>query len=321
MTLVWIVDDEWKDYKIEKKILREKISDCEIIHSIDEEYRKDFEELKGQVEGIIAQIDVPFPRELIKELSKCKIISASGGGYDQIDVEAAKEKNIWVTRCVGYADEPVSDHALFLILTLARRYPECKKILEKRRRSPSSFEKFPKLVRKSTLAIIGFGGIGKTLAEKAQALGMKVIAQDPYIDKDKMKELGVEKVPWDDAFKKADFVSVHVPLTSETEDSIGIEEFKMMKSDAFLINTARGEVVKEEELIEAVESGDIAGAGLDTIRNEPPELDRPVLNQDNIIVTPHVASGSNTSYRQLKEQSAKNVVIALKGEKPEDNVY
>ncbi len=175
----------------------------------------------------------------------------------------------------------------------------------------------PQRLSGSTLLIVGYGKIGRMLAHKASALGMKVIAYDPYVKKSEDANLASSL---DEGLAQADFISIHALLTDETRNMIGEQEFRKMKKTAFLVNTSRGEIVKESDLVEAVENKMVRGAALDVVAGEPPDQTRAVFHTPGIIVTPHVAYISERSMRELKTRATKNLLLALKGKKSEDAV-
>jgi D-3-phosphoglycerate dehydrogenase len=261
-------------------------------------------------------IDRPICKDHLSVMEHCRIIQALEVGYDFIDVEAASARGIIVSNVPAYGKEQVAIHALTLMLACNRKikqlmaetsdggwdYNVCKPIHD---------------LSTLTLGIVGLGKIGRSLAPKAQALGLKVLGYDPYLDDDIFALLNVRHCyDLEEILCGVDFLSLHVPLTEETFHMIGERELGLLKPGAVLINTCRGKVVEEQALYRALQSGRLAGAGLDVLECEPPAADNPLLLCGNAIVTPHAAWYSEQSTERLKEQGMEEVVRVLNGARP-----
>ncbi len=257
-----------------------------------------------------------FPAEVLEAGKSLKVIGRHGAGVDNIDVERAEQLGIWVTNAPLSNADSVAEHTIALILAAAKNLPYIDKSFRN-----GDFEIRNRLkgmdLDGKTLGLIGLGRIGMMVAKKAAlGLGMKTIGYDPYVFKDKVApeiEL-VDKM--EGVFKNADFVSLHMPATKETKSVIGKNYFEMMKTSAFLINCARGEVVNESELIEALKNKTIAGAALDVFEQEPPEIDNPLFEMDNVIVTPHNAALTQESMDRMGLHAAMGIDEVLSGKKP-----
>ena len=265
-------------------------------------------------------------RDMIDQMGQCKILCTYAAGYDHIDVEAATEKGIMVANTPGYGNDEVADHALTLLFALARRLvPQVLDMAAAVERGDvaSAWNHFPYTpitrIRGQTMGIIGLGRIGKTTAWKAQGLGMRVIAGDPYVTREVAEERGVSLVSLDDLLQTADFVVIHALLTHETRKMIGARELALMKPSAYLINVARGPIVDHAALVEALQRGQIAGAGLDVVEQEPPpvEMLRALVQFPNVLVTPHNAWYSEEAIEDRERIAAENVREALEGGIPE----
>ncbi|RVU54720.1 C-terminal binding protein [Anaerosphaera multitolerans] len=322
--LIWIIDEEWEDYNLEKEMLPKLLPGVEIKYS-GNDYAKDLEEFGYKADGILAQVYVDIPRSTIEKLENCKGIATYGGGFDRIDIEAAKEKEIMVANVQGYCAEDLADYVLASMFYANKRIAQysnnLNKDLEDGRWGATAAGEERHRLSNQTLLIVGFGTIGKVIGERAKSLGIEVIAYDEYFSKEDIEKYGVEKVDWEEGFKRADYVSINLRGDDSNANKIGMNEFELMKNSAYIINTSRGKIIKEEDLIKAVNEKIIAGAFLDVLKNEPPKLDDPMLKERNIIITPHISYISIESMGQLKEIAITNLVNMVKGEKALYPVY
>ncbi len=257
----------------------------------------------------------PVTAWLIERLKRCRIISRFGIGVDNVDVAAATRAGIVVTRVPDYCIDEVSDHALALLLALARKIPEADRRVKAGQWEVAALAPIHRL-RGRTLGLVGFGQIPRALAPKARALGLRVVAFDPYVEPEEMARAGVDAVSFDDLIAQSDFVSIHAPLVPETRHLFNADVFRRMKNTAYLINTARGPLVDEAALVEALERGQIAGAALDVLPQEPPPPASPLLRSSKIVLTPHAAFYSEESLEELQRKAAEEVVRVLTGEPP-----
>ncbi len=256
---------------------------------------------------------------VIEKLKRCKIIARYGIGVDNVDLAAASKARILVTNVPDYCVDEVSDHALALILSLARKIVAADTGVKNGNWSVTAHAEIRRL-RGQTLGLLGFGKIAKALASKVQPLGMKVLVYDPYLEAELISRHGAEAVSLDRLLAEADAISIHVPLSSETRNLIGQRELALMKSTAFLINTSRGGIVDEQGLAAALKEGQLGGAALDVLSVEPPPQDHPLRQAPNVILTPHLAFYSRESVIELQTKAAEEVARALKGEPPRSPV-
>lgn len=268
-------------------------------------------EVARDADAIINQY-APITNRVIENLEKCKVIARYGVGVNTIDVSSATEKGIIVSNVTDYCIDEVSDHAFALLMSAAR------KVVQLNAGVKSGVWNFNVGVpifrlRDRVLGLVGFGQIPQTLATKAQAFGLKVIAYDPFVSSEVADNLNVSLVNLDELCREADFVSVHAPLNEQTQGLINVQQFEAMKKEAFIINTARGPVIHEQALIDALQVGKIAGAALDVVEDEPIGQDNPLLQMDNVILNPHVAWYSEEAQEELKRKTAQNVVDVLNG--------
>ncbi|WP_433632607.1 C-terminal binding protein [Halomicrococcus sp. NG-SE-24] len=307
----------------------------EVFNGIDTTFRtvdvRSTDELIEKLNGVDAVIDrvlnAPYTAEVVTALN-CDIIARCGIGVDKIDLAAAAEQGTYVVNVPSYCEEEVSEHALLLILALERNLVSYDADL-KRGRWEKGIGSIPiHRLRTRTLGLVGFGTIARLVAKKAQALGMDVIATDPYVNADEMRDYGVEKQSFDEVVETADTVSVHAPLTEETEAKFDADVFARMKSDAYLVNVARGGLVVESDLQRALQNGDISGAALDVFSTEPadrydgtsPTFESEFRELDNVILTPHIAWYSVEASDEKRRKAATDVRRVLEGRKPHNAV-
>jgi D-3-phosphoglycerate dehydrogenase len=256
-----------------------------------------------------------LPGDLLRQLKSCKAIGRFGLGVDNIDLPAAKALGIAVNYVPDYCLREVSDHAMALLLALARKVTLSNALVQSGRWEVPPIVPLRR-VEGQVLGLVGFGNIPQRLTPKAQAFGLKVLAHDPYVAPDALAAAGVdEAVSFDDLLARSDFISVHAPLLPATRGLINAAAFAKMKKGAFLINTARGPLVDEAALIAALDSGHLGGAALDVVTTEPPGKDSPLIGRDNVILTPHTAFYSVEALEELQTKCASDVARVLAGEK------
>lgn len=274
--------------------------------------------LAGDADGIL-NCYAKMTARVIAGLGRCRIIARYGIGVDNVDVDAATRAGILVTNVPDYCVDEVSDHALALFLALGRRI-----VAADQRAKAGSWDVLAhagiRRLRGQTAGLIGFGKIARAVAAKVQALGMRVLAFDPFLDPEMIARHGATAAALDRLLAEADVASVHVPLTPETRGLIGERELARMKPTAFLINTARGGIVDETALAAALEAGRLAGAALDVLGQEPPPADHPLRRAPNVILTPHMAFYSREAVVEQQTKAAEEVARALRGEPPRSPV-
>ena len=262
---------------------------------------------------IILTNKVPFDRERLARLPALKYIGVLATGYNIIDTAAARKRGIVVTNVPAYATRSVAQLVFALVLELAHHAGDHSRGVHESRwtRSPDfCYWDWP-LVELDGLVmgIVGFGRIGRAVADMARAFGMKVLAHDAAAP----PQTGAESVDLETLFRRSDVVSLHCPLTPETEDLVNAKRLALMKPTALLINTSRGPVVNERDLADALNTGRIAGAGLDVLSTEPPKADNPLLGAKNCILTPHIAWATRAARERLMKTVVANVRAFLAG--------
>lgn len=276
------------------------------------------EDLFGAADALMVSVQ-PVDADILASMPRCRIVSRVGTGIDAIDLDAATKRGIWVTNVPDYAVDEVSTHAVALLLAHARRLPP---LITATRNGIWDYRGVAPITRLTgqTLGLIGFGRIARQVGLKAQALGLRILAYDRFIDPADVRAAGATPVDLPELLRESDFISLHTPLTDTTRAIINAETLALMKPTAFLINTARGALVDEDALIDALRRERIAGVALDVLSSEPPAPDHPLLHLDRAWVTPHTAWYSEASSYDMRARAAEEVVRVLRGERPRARV-
>ncbi len=261
-------------------------------------------------DAIVVRSRTKVTREVIEASQKLKIIARAGVGVDNVDVEAATEKGIMVVNAPESTSITVAEHTMGIILSLARKISIADKSVKEGKWEKSKF--MGSELAGKTLGVIGMGRIGSQVVKRCKAFDMKILVNDPYITEEVASRLGATIVERDTLFEEADVITIHVPLTPETKHSIGKAEFDLMKDTACIINCARGGIINEEDLYQALSEGAIGGAGLDVFEKEPPE-GNPLLTLDNLVATPHIGASTREAQRDAAIIVAKEIKEVLTG--------
>ena len=284
------------------------------------ESEEEFIELAKTADAVIARGRM-ITAEIIAGLENCKVIGCGSVGTDRVDVEAATRHGIPVTNVPDVFIEEVADHTMALLLGAHRHLYEMRAWIRAGRWSEGHphMRSFPRLYGQ-TLGLIAFGNVGRAVARRAQPFGLRVIAHDPYVSETEMTSVGVEPVGFTELLERSDFVSNHGPLNEETHHMMGKEQFAAMKPSAMFINAGRGPSQDEEALIEALQQGEIAGAGLDVFETEPGDPENPLFQMDNVIVTPHIASATSRMMPETRRRLGQEIALVLQGKWPRSAV-
>lgn len=263
------------------------------------------EQLKTEIvdaDAIIAGLE-DYPKELLETARKLKVISRYGVGYDKVDLEAAKAKGIAVTITPGANGDSVADMAMALMLAAARNvsHMDCC-IKDRNQQRPTGVEMFEK-----TLGVVGAGRIGKGVARRCKGFSMNILCYDTYQDEAFQQETGAKYVDFETIIKEADFITIHSPLNDETRNMFNVNTFKRMKNKAVIVNTARGGIIDENALYEALKNGEIGAAGLDATLEEPP-YSSPLLELPNCTVTPHAGAATYEASSKMGLMAAQNIL-------------
>lgn len=306
-----MLDRMGTDFTHEKKVFREEGATFVVT------YFKDAEDLRSIVRDadILMFNDATISADIIDALDRCKMIIRYGIGYDNVDLEAAGKKGIYVCNAPSYGTYDVAEHTMALLLSVVKHIPLADKCARTGKWSADHVGKVRRLCGK-TLGLVGFGRIARKVAARARAFEMDILVCDPYVDAAAVEAAGAQLVDFNTLLKASDYITLHSPLTEETRHMMGMAQFKQMKKDAVLINTGRGGLVNENELVFALLSGEIGGAALDVFESEPIAPTSKLLSMDNVVLTPHVAWNSFEGVTDLHKEVTDNVVRVLHGETP-----
>jgi len=311
--IVLLIDDEQTDYQIEAAIFEQENICLIPIRS----YSKDLtvSAISKDVVGLIVRASIIVDKQLISKLPFLKVVYVTGAGYNKVDINAATQQEIIVAYAGDYCAEEVAEHVIAMLFSLEKNlvwYDH--KVKEGLWKTAPPYP--TKRISGSTIGIIGMGYIGRALVGLSVGIGLKVLARDPYLENSVFQKLGAIPCSLDELLAKSDYISVHVPLTKETDKMFSDSLFSKMKPGVIFINTCRGPVVDEEALFNALKRGHVRAAGLDVLRKEPPTPDNPLFNLENILISPHIGYESMESVQDVKERSAKDIINVLNGIRP-----
>ncbi|MBS4174446.1 D-glycerate dehydrogenase [Bacillus sp. FJAT-49736] len=268
-----------------------------------------------QIDGLFCLLTETIDQELLANAQHLKIIANMAVGYNNIDIQAATEKGIKVTNTPGVLTETTADLTFALLMATARRVVEASDYLRNGKwETWAPMQLTGQDIYGATIGIIGMGRIGQALAKRAKGFDMKIIYSSRTRKSHLDKKLGMEYVELNDLLKQSDFVSILIPYTNEVHHLIGENELRLMKKSAILINTARGGIVDETALYNALKKGDIWAAGLDVFEQEPLSLVSPLLTLPNVVTLPHIGSASKATRLKMADMAAENIIRVLSGE-------
>jgi D-3-phosphoglycerate dehydrogenase len=296
-------------------LVREEISEAgvDLLRSrfdVDVDADTALEEIIGGYDGIVVRSATKLTADLLERAERLKVIGRAGVGVDNVDVEAATRRGIIVANAPESTVVSAAEHTIGLLVALARNIPQSHAALKQGRWERGAYGGIE--LAGKTLGVLGFGRIGQQVARRALGLGMRVVAYDPYVTTERFRELGAERLETPgDVYALADFLTLHLPLTAETRGSVGEAAFAAMRPGVRIVNAARGPLVDEEALLAALRSGRVAGAALDVFENEP--YSGPLLELDNVVVTPHLAASTGEAQDRAGVIVAEQVAAALEG--------
>ena len=269
------------------------------------------------MDAIITSWGFRIDANLIDQLENCVVIGVGSVGVDMVDIEAATRAGIVVTNVPDVFIEEVADHALMLLLGCARQMKAMNRMAAEGNwwSGRPLLNHTPRLMGQ-TLGLFAYGNVARCTARRAKAFGMHVIAYDPYVSELTISDDGVEPVSRDELLARSDFISVHAPHNEETHHAFSTDAFAKMKATSIIINTARGPIIDEHALIDALQTGAIAGAGLDVLEQEPPSTENPLLSMENVLVSPHVASATTRMRPETRRRVGREVALVLRNKWP-----
>ena len=312
---VVIVDYYYENIAQELEVMRQLGADLADYHCKTED---EVIAVAADCDAMICQF-APITRKVIESLTRCKVIVRYAIGVDNIDLKAAEERGIYVCNVPDYSIDEVSNQAIALLIDCAKKLTY---LANQLKLGNTSYTVVKPLYRMSgkTLGLVGFGRIPRLVAQKMAGFGLNIIAFDPMINEEAARELNVTPVTLDELLERSDYISVHCPLTDGTFHMFDKKSFAKMKENAIFVNTARGGVVNEEDLVWALENHVIGMAGLDVTETEPIPVDHPLLKLDNAVVTPHAAWYSEEAVKSLQLKVAQEVARVLSGQLPKNPV-
>ena len=303
-----------------EQIAREQLRDLAIVRTAENETGRELGRVLRDAVAVIIDADTNISHDVVEEMKKCRIIVTASVGFNHIDLKAARSRGIYVSNVPGYCAEEVADHTLGLLIAITRKILLLNNTTRAGKWDDWKAAEPVYRLRGRTLGIVGLGRIGTAVALRAKPLGLNVIIYDPYIPIGKDASLAVKSVDFDVLLRTSDIISLHVPLTNETQHMIGDKELEKMKPGVFIINTARGAIIDPKALVIALKSGKVAGAGIDVFEKEPPDPDDPLLKMDTAVVTPHTAFLSVESQRDRQTMAVEEVRRILLNERPRSAV-
>ena len=296
-------------------LVRESIADAgvELLRSkfdVDVDTESPLESIIGSYDALIVRSATKVDASLIDAASRLKVIGRAGVGVDNVDVEAATRRGIVVANAPESTVVSAAEHTVGLLMALTRNIPQAHAALKQGRWDRKKYGGIE--LADKTLGVLGFGRIGQQVARRAAGLGMRVVAYDPFVAPERFRELGVESVESvDEVYSVAEFLTLHLPLTDETRHGVDAQAFAKMRDGVRLVNAARGELIDEDALLEALRSGKVAGAALDVFSAEP--YSGPLLELDSVVATPHLAASTEEAQDRAGVIIAEQVAAALEG--------
>ncbi|CAN5818097.1 C-terminal binding protein [soil metagenome] len=312
---VMIAYQSFGDLEVEKNVLSR--IDAEINHVGDLTSPAALEAVK-QADAVMVTLQ-KVTGEIINTMQNCRVISRAGTGLDTIDIDTATAKGIWVAYVPDYSIDEVSAHAIALLMVQARGIVPLVQTTRAGKWDNMASGPVYRL-KDQTLGVVGFGRIGQATAEKGRGLGLKVIVHDPYANQAVVDKMGVRVVDLETLARESDYISLHAPLIDSTKHIVNAQFLAWMKPTAYLINAARGPLIDEDALLQAVRAKQIAGAAIDVLAVEPIDPNNPLLREERILITPHSAWYSEEAKIDLRTRCAEEVVRVLSGEKPRSPV-
>lgn len=310
--LIWIIDEEWPGYTLEKQVFDAAFPTYDLRFSSNA-YADDLLAFGHRADAVLAQISVNIDAAFLAKLETCKVLSVYGSGYNNVDIAAARKQGIPVAFVPGYCAQDIAEYILAAVCSFQKGLTGYENVIDQGLWGAQAVPAPGHRIGAGTLLVAGFGRIGGIVAQKASALGMRILAYDPFVREEALKSSGAQAVSLEEGLEQADFVSVHTTYMPGMKPLFSGAEFARMKPSAVFINASRGGVIDQDALVRAVATGTIRGAALDVLVSEPPAPDDPVLHTPGILVTPHISYYSEDSLAELQTRAAQNVAAVLTG--------
>ncbi|EMA35163.1 C-terminal binding protein [Halobiforma nitratireducens] len=272
-------------------------------------------EALGEADALVADVHTPVTADTLEDADDLRLIARAGTGFDNVDVGAADDRDVYVTNVPDYCTDEVATHALGLLLACRRRIPAFDREIRDGEWSWET-ERPMRRVPGSTLGLVSFGGIARRLAEYVEGFDLDLLVYDPYVDESVVEEYGARSVEFPELLEESDAVSIHAPLTEETRGLFDADAFERLPEHAVVVNVGRGGIIDEADLATALNNGEIAAAGLDVLEEEPPG-ETPLRGLENVVITPHSGWHSLEAHDDLNRTIARQLEQALAGEKPD----
>ena len=302
------------DPMIRAATLQETLGEAATVETHDLQTTDDLIEAAADAEALVVDVQTDVPAEVFEACERLQIVARAGVGVDGVDIPAAADHGVTVVNVPDYCREEVSTHAVSLLLASIRRLNVYDRSVKGGRWEWEDGAPVHRLTGE-TVGFLSFGQLAKATAEKLAGFNCRIVAADPYVESEEMAEFGAEKVPFDALLDEADHISIHAPLTDETKHMFDREAFTQMSKTAVLVNVGRGPIVKEDDLVWALEEDEIAAAGLDVLEEEP--LNNPELaERDDVILTPHTAFYSEESLTHLNTHIGNDIIAVFDGDEP-----
>lgn len=310
---VWILDGGGLDHSKELHIY--ETNNIEYLVSTDKTMDQDLATFGKFANALVVEASIFINERIIQQLSNCKLICSFGIGYNHIDVQAAKEQDIFVCNLPDYCGEEVADHTLALILTLLRRLPTYNKDVKYGKWDSISHKPIHRF-KNTTVGLLGFGQIAQKVAQRLKSFGFTILVYDLYVEQKIVDSFNVVSVSLEELLQKSNVLSLHIPLTKETKNLLDEKNMRKLPRDAFIVNTCRGGIIDEDVLVHLIKEGHLSGAGFDVFLSEPPNIDHELFSLDDVIVTPHAAYYSIESVEEMQLKTAENVLRVMNNEQP-----
>ncbi|RYG73187.1 C-terminal binding protein [Lentibacillus lipolyticus] len=313
---VWILDDKGLTHDVELAVYKQNEIEWKVTATKETKgFEEDLSAFGQHADAVVTQVGFPCDEELIKQLTHCKAIFTFGMGFNNVNLEVARQHGIHVCHVPDYCLEEVADHTLALALTSMRKLHLYNRSVKKGEWNPVFMTPVHRMSN-TVIGLYGFGRIARKVAERLKAFGSELIAYDEYVPESVFKDYSVKKVDFDSLLEQSNVLSLHVPLTPETRNSLDYGRLSKLPKHAIIINTCRGGIINEQDLLRLIREKHISCAGLDVLEEEPPAEGNELIYNEDVVISPHAAYFSMEAEKELQVRTAENVVRIMNKEKP-----